>query len=142
VLWDLAGQERFRQATRVYAVGAFVVFDVTQNSTYDAVKKWKLEVDKVTLPNSDEPIPVILLANKIDLTSWDKTPAEMDQFCKDHGFITWFETSAKTDTNIDKAMKTLVLTILEKVQNLPEGDSDDDLLIADLAHPPNNGCSC
>lgn len=37
-----AGQERFGNMTRVYykeAVGAFVVFDVTRTSTYEAVKK-------------------------------------------------------------------------------------------------------
>lgn len=34
--------------TRVYykeAVGAFVVFDVTRISTFDAVKKWKSDID-------------------------------------------------------------------------------------------------
>jgi len=33
------------------------------------------------------------------------------------------------------------MRILEKVQNVPEGDSGDDL-IADLAHSPTGGCSC
>lgn len=50
----------------------------------------------------------MLLANKIDLVNKDddssdgygKTPEQMDQFCKDHGFITWFETSAKENTNV------------------------------------------
>ncbi len=45
---NLKGQERFGNMTRVYykeAVGAFVVFDVTRISTYDAVKKWKMDID-------------------------------------------------------------------------------------------------
>jgi Ras-related protein Rab-32 len=45
---DIAGQERFGNMTRVYykeAVGAFVVFDVTRISTFDAVKKWKSDID-------------------------------------------------------------------------------------------------
>lgn len=44
----LLGQERFGNMTRVYykeAVGAFVVFDVTRVSTFDAVKKWKMDID-------------------------------------------------------------------------------------------------
>lgn len=54
--------------TRVYykeAVGAFVVFDITRVATFEAVVKWKNDIDvKVTLPD-DRPIPVVLLANKV-----------------------------------------------------------------------------
>ena len=54
--------------TRVYykeAVGAFIVFDVTRPATFDAVNKWKTDLDsKVQLPDGS-PIPCILLANKV-----------------------------------------------------------------------------
>uniref|UniRef100_A0A0P4WRJ4 Ras-related protein Rab n=1 Tax=Scylla olivacea TaxID=85551 RepID=A0A0P4WRJ4_SCYOL len=67
-LWDIAGQERFGNMTRVYykeAVGAFVVFDVTRSQTFDAVTKWKTDLDtKVTLADGS-PIPTVLLANKV-----------------------------------------------------------------------------
>lgn len=67
-LWDIAGQERFGNMTRVYykeAVGAFIVFDVTRSATFDAVIKWKQDLDsKVQLPDGS-PIPCILLANKV-----------------------------------------------------------------------------
>lgn len=53
---------------RVYykeAVGAFVVFDVTRQATFDAVKKWKQDLDsKVQLPDGSN-IPCVLLANKV-----------------------------------------------------------------------------
>lgn len=67
-LWDIAGQERFGNMTRVYykeAVGAFIVFDVTRSGTFDCVSKWKEDLDsKVQLPDGS-PIPCILLANKV-----------------------------------------------------------------------------
>ena len=54
--------------TRVYykeAVGAFIVFDVTRSSTFEAVQKWKNDLDsKVQLPNG-APVPCVLLANKV-----------------------------------------------------------------------------
>ena len=54
--------------TQVYykeAVGAFVVFDVTRLSTFEAVQMWKADLDsKVLLPNG-KPIPAVLLANKV-----------------------------------------------------------------------------
>jgi len=131
-LWDIAGQERFGNMTRVYykeAVGAFVVFDVTRISTFEAVKKWKSDIDtKVTIPGTTQQIPVVLLANKFDLVSgkegWGKTKEEMDKFCEEHGFVTWFETSAKDDTRIDEASNALVKTILEKVSQ-PTDDGDE-----------------
>lgn len=62
------GQERFGNMTRVYykeAVGAFIVFDVTRSSTFDSVIKWKQDLDsKVQLPDGN-PIPCVLLANKV-----------------------------------------------------------------------------
>jgi Ras-related protein Rab-32 len=67
-LWDIAGQERFYNMTRVYykdAVGCFIVFDVTRASTFEAVIKWKDDLDsKVTLQDGS-PIPCVLLANKV-----------------------------------------------------------------------------
>ena len=46
------------------AVGAFVVFDVTRLSTFEAIQMWKQDLDnKVLLPNG-KPIPAVLLANK------------------------------------------------------------------------------
>merc|ERR1719420_1766205 len=46
--WDIAGQERFGNMTRVYykeAVGAFLVFDVTRADSFSAVEKWKIDLD-------------------------------------------------------------------------------------------------
>lgn len=70
-LWDIAGQERFGNMTRVYykeALGAIVVYDVTRPQTFEGVTKWKNDIDtKVALPGAwgGGQIPVILLANKV-----------------------------------------------------------------------------
>lgn len=70
--------------TRVYykeAVGAFVVFDVTRVNTFEAVQKWKNDIDnKVTLPPDDRPIPVVLLANKVRLLLHHPPPPTLAQF--------------------------------------------------------------
>jgi len=146
-LWDIAGQERFGNMTRVYykeAVGAMVVFDVTRSATFDAVQKWKNDIDcKVTLPPDDRPIPVVLLANKIDLQkeAFQKTPAQMDKFCEENGFIGWFETSAKDNQNIDKAAKALVSKILENDINRKDDEKDPGLEInPQPTPPPQSGC--
>jgi len=94
-LWDIAGQERFGNMTRVYykeAVGAFVVFDVTRIATFEAAAKWKSDIDsKVTVGVEEKPIPVVLLANKIDLAKdgFVKTSSQMNQYCQEHNFSGW-----------------------------------------------------
>lgn len=86
--------------TRVYyreAVGALIVFDVTRASTFDAVQKWKDDLDiKVTLSNG-KPVPAVLLANKSDQSreGLRSQIPKLDTFCKENGFVGWFETSAK-----------------------------------------------
>lgn len=129
-LWDIAGQERFGNMTRVYykeALGAFVVFDLSRSSTFEAVLKWKSDLDsKVHLPNGN-PIPAVLLANKCDQKKeGSQSPSQMDQFCKDHGFTGWFETSAKDNVNIDEATRFLVEKILANQQSFPREENDTD----------------
>lgn len=99
-LADREGQERFGNMTRVYyreAMGAFIVFDVTRPTTFEAVTKWKEDLDsKLTLANG-KGITTVLLANKCD-QSKDivvNNGLKLDQFCQDNGFVGWFETSAK-----------------------------------------------
>jgi Ras-related protein Rab-32 len=129
-LWDIAGQERFGNMTRVYykeAVGAMVVFDVTRVTTFEAVSKWKNDIDQKVFINEDQPIPVVLLANKCDMTKEGivKNNEQMNKYCEEKGFAGWFETSAKDNINIDMAAKFLVGKILEiyKPKNeIPGGD--------------------
>jgi len=139
-LWDIAGQERFGNMTRVYykeAVGAFIVFDLTRASTYDAVTKWKNDLDlKVQLPDG-RPVPCVLLANKCDQPKEGlmNNTAQIDEFCKERGFIGWFETSAKENINIDEASRFLVTQVLQNdkaMKSEEEHDGDKITLDSDM----------
>lgn len=131
-LWDIAGQERFNNMTRVYykeAVGAVVVFDVNRLPTYESTAKWKSEIDsRVCFPNTDDPIPVILVGNKIDLkeNGFGVSKAEMDDFCEENGFVKFFETSAKENTNIEEAIHFLVDKILSKMKTVPPKPTEEE----------------
>jgi len=139
-LWDIAGHERFGTMTRVYykyAIAAVVVFDISRPATFDAVQKWKEDVDnKVVLPDGNR-IPCVLLANKIDTVMADENDEEfskapaglgksfLDQFAQENGFIGWFPTSAATNKNVDEALDKLadVIAVVSK-QNVPQEPSD------------------
>ncbi|TNN35887.1 Ras-related protein Rab-32 [Liparis tanakae] len=116
-LWDIAGQERYGNMTRVYyreAVGALVVFDMTRLSTFQAVLKWKGDLDSKVALDNGTPVPAVLLANKCDQRSQGLCPKlpKLESFSRQHGFVGWYETSAKDDTNIDAAVTCLVKSIL------------------------------
>ncbi|XP_070835289.1 ras-related protein Rab-32 [Chaetodon trifascialis] len=111
-LWDIAGQERFKKMSRVYyrgAMGAVVVFDITNSSTLEAAAEWKQDLDSNVGLDSGRPVPAVLLANKCDMIGRNRDlVSSLDGFCKDNSFVGWFETSAKDNINIDEAGAFLV----------------------------------
>ncbi|KAG9296159.1 hypothetical protein G9A89_014751 [Geosiphon pyriformis] len=151
-LWDIAGQERFGDMTRVYykeALGALVVYDVTRSSTFDGVAKWKHDLDsKVSLPKAwgGGPIPAVLVANKCDLLKDSysyKTESEMIKYCEEKGFVHWFETSAKENHNVDEAARYLVSEIMdieEKNQGKTPKDSNGTINLHDEQRSHSEGC--
>lgn len=122
-IWDIAGQERYGQMTRVYflsAVGAMVVAEINKPETWAAAVNWKKDVDsKVFLPGSQQvPIPCMLLLNKCDLGDCEKTNEEIDEFCRCHGFVGWLKVSAKTGENVEQAFTQLIQTVQEKKEQI------------------------
>ena len=146
-LWDIAGQERYGNMTRVYyqeACAAFVVFDVTRTTSLDLSVAWKNDIDEKVFTSQNKPIPCLLLGNKIDLCAegkWAKTKEEMDQFVNDNKFIGFFETSARNGTNIDEAVNFLVNYILDnKIE--PFVESNKGVVINDDHPKPTTKSGC
>ncbi|CAG8519942.1 4259_t:CDS:2, partial [Ambispora leptoticha] len=147
-LWDIAGQERFGNMTKVYykeALGALVVYDVTRSSTFDGVTKWKNDLDqKVSLPEAwgGGSIPVVLMGNKDGCSN--KSESEMIKYCEENGFVRWFETSAKENHNVDEAARYLVSKILEieqRNQGRPRQNQNGVIHIdEDQQYTPNSCC--
>uniref|UniRef100_A0A6B2LI58 Ras-related protein Rab n=1 Tax=Arcella intermedia TaxID=1963864 RepID=A0A6B2LI58_9EUKA len=132
-LWDVAGHERFGNMTRVYykyAIAAVVVYDLSRPATFEAVLKWRDDVHSKVILRNNEPVPLILLANKCDLPGVNVDTKELDEFCAANGFKKWFQTSAQNNTNIDEAMMYLMKMILEVSKtNRPEGPPPDHIQI-------------
>ncbi|XP_043996152.1 ras-related protein Rab-38 isoform X2 [Gambusia affinis] len=135
--------ERYGNMTRVYyreAVGALVVFDVTRASTFEAVLKWKDDLDsKVTL-NHGRPVPAVLLANKSDQIMCQLP--KLDFFCRENGFVGWFETSAKDNTNIDEAAHCLVEHIMNNEESSVSEQEPTSILLSGYTSTTRSPLNC
>ena len=66
-LWDLAGQQRFREVLKNFflgAIGALIVVDITRPETFEDIAYWANTIWK---HSEYKAIPFIIIVNKIDL---------------------------------------------------------------------------
>ena len=107
LVWDLAGQERFDFIRSSYykgSKGALLVFDTTRKNTWVDLPKWIDETETAL----GQRIPIILLANKVDLANERVITPEMGKaFVEEHGLVAYLETSALTGQNVEEAFSLL-----------------------------------
>lgn len=107
LVWDLAGQQRFDFIRTSYykgSKGALLVFDVTRKHTWKELPKWINEAETAL----DATIPIVLLANKVDLIDERVITEQMAQdFVRENNLVGYLETSALTGENIDQAFRML-----------------------------------
>lgn len=105
IIWDVMGQEEFKISQNISfrdTHGALLVCDITRKETMENLLNWKDRLFGIT-----QKIPIIILANKIDLIdSADFPIGEFTDFCKDFE-AKFFFTSAKTGKNVAEAFMEL-----------------------------------
>ena len=117
-IWDTAGQERFRTITSSYyrgAHGIIVVYDVTDNESFNNVKQWLHEIDRYACENVNK----LLVGNKCDLEGKRVVSTEQGKEFADGLGIEFLETSAKTSTNVEQAFLTMASQIKARMKNQP-----------------------
>lgn len=115
-IWDTAGQEQFKSITRSYyraVAGALVVFDVTNENSFQNVKNW-LEEARV---NANPELVIILCGNKIDLENDRVVTAERARKLADEKGIKYIEVSAMKKVNVDSVFTEIARGIKRKVDN-------------------------
>ncbi|XP_028319927.1 GTP-binding protein YPTC1-like [Gouania willdenowi] len=109
-IWDTAGQERFRTITSSYyrgAHGIIIVYDVTEQESFNNVKQWLDEIDRYACDN----VSRLLVGNKSDLLSKKVVDAATAQEVASSLRISFLETSAKSSENVERAFLTMASEI-------------------------------
>ncbi|XP_023220728.1 ras-related protein Rab-22A-like [Centruroides sculpturatus] len=105
-IWDTAGQERYRALAPMYYRGAgasIIVYDITQNCTFAAVKSWVRELQLHGPPS----IILTIAGNKCDLDDKREVPYNVaKKYAEEIGAI-FIETSALTAVNISEAFEEI-----------------------------------
>lgn len=131
-IWDTAGQERFASLAPMYyrnAQSALVVYDLTKPSSLTKAKHWVAELQRQASPG----IVIALVGNKLDLThdarggSGGDVDPDADEETADARKVStkeaksyadeenllFFETSAKTGTNVGEVFTAIANAIPE-----------------------------
>ena len=113
MIYDIGGQEQFRELRKKYAEGAHtavIVYDITNVSTYERVPDWVYNLREFA-----GEVPFIIIGNKVDLENQRKVDREkaadlsIDLMAEEY-----FETSAKTGAFVESAFLKLASKTYDK----------------------------
>ncbi|CAN7066954.1 unnamed protein product [Brassica oleracea var. botrytis] len=140
-IWDTAGQERFRTITSSYyrgAHGIIIVYDVTDQESFNNVKQWLSEIDRYASDNVNK----LLVGNKCDLAENRAVPYETAKAFADEIGIPFMETSAKDATNVEQAFMAMSASIKESMASQPAGNNARPPTVQIRGQPvaQKNGC--
>ena len=110
-IWDTAGQERFRTLTSAYyrgADGIIMVYDVTNQESFNHVADWLTEVNRY----ASEGTCKLLVGNKSDRSDRAVSAEEAREYAEKLN-IPFLETSAKNADNVEKAFLTMAQELIK-----------------------------
>ena len=116
-IWDTAGQKIFRSLIKHYyknADAVVIVFDLTNINSFNNIKYWIKETEKLRLDG----VPFYIVGNKLDLhknvVSKNDVELIINEYLYEYDNIKYFETSALLGFNVTKLFNSIIYKVLEK----------------------------
>uniref|UniRef100_A0A7S1YJ90 Uncharacterized protein n=1 Tax=Grammatophora oceanica TaxID=210454 RepID=A0A7S1YJ90_9STRA len=127
-LWDTAGQERYASLAPMYyrgAAAAIVVYDLTNRTSFDRLKRWVAELDA----KGPADLVLALCGNKLDsLQNRQVSSEEASDYALSVRASLYVETSAQDDLNIEEMFRRLGSLVLAQRKSTRSAlDESDDM---------------
>ena len=116
-IWDTAGQERFRTITKTYYKGAhgiILTYDVTDENSFKNIRNWVKQIEQ----NAQNNVCRVLVGNKCDREDRKISYEDGSKLSKEFN-MQFFETSAKTNYNVNETFTFLTREILNTTDSKP-----------------------
>ena len=124
-IWDTAGQERFRAIARGYlreSNGIFVVFDLSDESSFDDLNLWMKEIDNSDI---DKKICVkMLIGNKLDADNKVIDDETAKKFAEENN-MKYLSVSAKDGVNIITMFEMMGDACVKAIQKNEKDDIEE-----------------
>jgi len=119
---DTAGQEEYAAMRDNYyrtGEGFLCVYSITIEDSWRQLKEFHEQIQRVT---ENEEMPFVVVGNKADLEEKRQVSYKQGKELADTLHAEFYETSAKTNTNVEEAFLALVRKIREvKLRGVKEG---------------------
>ncbi len=115
MIWDIGAQKFFRRVRKTYYQGAhsaFLVFDLTNVSSFENLENWYDELKGFI----SKDIPVVVVGNKTDLSKERKISYQEGVSLANKLKASYIETSAKTGENVEDAFSLISYHYIVKSQ--------------------------
>ena len=144
-IWDTAGQERYYAIVSAHyrrAIGALLVYDVTNLKTFTNAEKWIKELKGKAEPD----IVIMLVGNKIDLVEKNpekrEVPVQQAENFANREKLLFIETSAFTSHKVKEAFEILLEEIYKGTRNKSNKRPENGENLDPMAHPPRSSGCC
>ena len=123
LIWDTAGQEKFRNIAKQYyqgANGVLLVFDVSDRKSFERIEYW---INEIKENNKIDSMYLVIVANKIDLINKRVVTREEAEKYAEKNNISYFEVSAKTGVGVHEMFNNITKGTIDKIFNESQNQS-------------------
>ncbi len=112
VLWDIAGQQKFQTMRQQFYLGSdglFLIFDLSKPNSLESISNWYYDIQNQL---KDRPaLTGFVIGNKKDLALASDSLSEKGSDLAGYLNLGYFETSALTGENVERAFYTIAETL-------------------------------